>query len=591
MTLGAAVDASLLYNDCEEEMKLKAITIENFRSITESRRVPLGQVTTLIGANNEGKSNILRAIAIAVHSLNGMYTDKQRYSARLVHTSDGKMRMREDRLGYSRQWDLPLELQKKAKAATRLTLELTLTPNERARLNEIWGASPPAGDLIVMITHSDGSVQVSSPHVSADAFKPRAVKVCQFVSERFDVQYIPAVRTAGAASTIVSQLVAAELAKVEGDEKYSEALAAIAALQQPVLTSLSESLTATMRGFMPQIKKVTIAVDIATRKTALRATPEILVDDGRQTVLPLKGDGVQSIAALAIMRHASQTAKAKEDILIALEEPESHLHPHAIRELRTILYELAGRNQVVISTHNPLMTNRSELASNIIVTKTQIAPASSVAAIRDELGVRLDDNLSSSEVVLLVEGPNDVLALISILGSSAFLKGALAEGRLSVVSLGGASNLLARARFYDDASCKIHAFLDDDREGRLASARVQTEGVLQGADLNLTFCGGKTEAELEDLFEDAVYSDLLKNEAGRSLPRQGPNKAKKWSDRVRVLLRGVGRPHDDPIIDALKLRVARQASKLGIKAISPGKQGPIESLINSLEAKLGMTSS
>jgi putative ATP-dependent endonuclease of the OLD family len=373
-------------------MKLKTITIENFRSITESRRVPLGQITTLIGANNEGKSNILRAIAISVHSLNGLYSDRQKYQPRLVHTSDGRMRIREDRLVYSRLSDLPLELQKNAKAATRLTLELALNKSERTQLAEALGAAPPSsGELIVTVTHSDGNVQLTSPQISPELFKSKAVKVAQFISERFDVQYIPAVRTAGAASSIVSHLVAGELAKVESDEKYSEALAAIAALQQPVLTSLSESLTATMRGFMPQIKKVTIAVDIATRKTALRATPEILVDDGRQTALTLKGDGVQSIAALAIMRHASQTTKTKEDILIALEEPESHLHPHAVRELRSILYELAERHQVVISTHNPLMTNRSEITSNIIVTRTKVAPAKSVGEIRDELGVRLDE--------------------------------------------------------------------------------------------------------------------------------------------------------------------------------------------------------
>jgi predicted ATP-dependent endonuclease of OLD family len=50
-------------------MKLVSLTVENFRSITSARKIPISQMTTLIGPNNEGKSNILRALAIAMTSL------------------------------------------------------------------------------------------------------------------------------------------------------------------------------------------------------------------------------------------------------------------------------------------------------------------------------------------------------------------------------------------------------------------------------------------------------------------------------------------------------------------------------------------
>ena len=48
-------------------MKLVAFTLENYRSIRQSRRLVLGEgVTTLVGPNNEGKSNILRALVAAL---------------------------------------------------------------------------------------------------------------------------------------------------------------------------------------------------------------------------------------------------------------------------------------------------------------------------------------------------------------------------------------------------------------------------------------------------------------------------------------------------------------------------------------------
>src|SRR4051812_5738677 len=52
-------------------MELTSLTIKNFRSITTASRVPLAASTVLLGANNEGKSNVLRALVLSMKAVLG----------------------------------------------------------------------------------------------------------------------------------------------------------------------------------------------------------------------------------------------------------------------------------------------------------------------------------------------------------------------------------------------------------------------------------------------------------------------------------------------------------------------------------------
>ena len=43
-------------------MLLKEFSVTNYRSITKAHKISLGDLTVLVGKNNEGKSNLLRAL-------------------------------------------------------------------------------------------------------------------------------------------------------------------------------------------------------------------------------------------------------------------------------------------------------------------------------------------------------------------------------------------------------------------------------------------------------------------------------------------------------------------------------------------------
>lgn len=94
--------------------------------------------------------------------------------------------------------------------------------------------------------------------------------------------------------------------------------------------------------------------------------------------------------------------------LILIEEPESHLHPDVQRRLLLALREISGK-QYVLSTHSNVFLN-STLVDLVLFTSfdgaIRIDDATSRAAILNDLGYSVTDNLVS-DLVILVEGPTD----------------------------------------------------------------------------------------------------------------------------------------------------------------------------------------
>src|SRR5690606_34003114 len=131
-------------------------------------------------------------------------------------------------------------------------------------------------------------------------------------------------------------------------------------------------------------------------------------NDGTETDIEMKGDGVKSLAALGLMKSANNKEGAH---ILVIEEPESHLHPSAIHQVNEIISQVAESAQVLITTHNPLFVVRDTVQSNVIVSDGSAVPARSINAIRDVLGIRASDNLTHANYSLVVEGHEDVIAL------------------------------------------------------------------------------------------------------------------------------------------------------------------------------------
>jgi len=563
-------------------MQLVSFSVTNYRSITKAYKLPVLQNTVLIGPNNEGKSNILRALVTSLEFLSGLGNSYWIQRGRLISYH---------RSGKSYDWkrDFPIKLQSSPKlreSIFRLEFKLggaEISEFESEVQSNLNGTLPI--ELKIGEKNELGFKVVKRGRGST--LSKKVGVIAKFVSKRINISYIPSVRTAEAAQDIVSGIVERELSIIESDKAYLDAIVALEKLQQPVLEKVSLSIKNTLKDFLPNVTKVDVIVPRDARRRALRSLCEIIVDDGTPTSLSSKGDGAQSLAALSLMRHASESSAIGKQLILAIEEPESHLHPHAIHQLKTVLSDIAQKNQVIMTTHCPLFVDRNSLKSNIIVHNNRAAPAKDIKQIREILGVRAADNLRNAELILVVEGEEDKCALSELIKhNSQLLSRAISQGTFAIESLFGGSNLSYKLGQIRETMCLTHSFLDHDKCGIDASQKAEMDGLLKLPDITFAKCQGMKESEIEDLYDEKIYSAMLLNKYGVSTLSPKFKGRSKWSRRLEQTFGHTGKPWSDNI----KAKVKRDVSELVVanpsSALNNHKRNSFDALITALEGKI-----
>lgn len=559
-------------------MNLHTISVSNYRSITSAKKIRLDRTTVLIGPNNEGKSNILRALVLAMRILT---------RGRMIYGS--RRQIGYSVQGYDWEMDFPIGKQKsKPNGETEIILEFMLDRDEYTEFqseikSKITGLLP----LKLSIGKKGVKIAFHKKGKGAVGLTKKSRSIANFVSDRIEFEHIPAVRTAASALDVVEDLVGRELSVLEDNEEYQRALQSIAELQKPILDELAGNLKGTLKKFLPKVRDVCIDLPTEQRIRAFRRGVNISINDGNLTPLQYKGDGVQSLSALAMIRHSSIRSGKGKNFVIAIEEPESHLHPKAIHELKEVIDELGEEHQVLITSHNPLFVDRRVLASNIVVNQNKARPAKSVAEIRGVLGVRASDNLRNAEMVLVVEGEDDVSSIRSLIcEKSEYLSACLDNGTLAFDSLGGGANLSYKLSLLRDSICLYHVFLDWDKCGKDAYRKAKQSGLLEDAHFVYAKAAGRNESELEDLLNVSLYKEPLERKYGVSLTTRQFRSKKKWSERIKDTFSAFGKPWDSTVKNSVKNMVAELVKENPENAVSPQNSDIIGGLVASLEYRV-----
>ena len=371
----------------------------------------MSNMTVLVGRNNEGKSNILNALSLAMDIMQ-VYALNPRI---LNMISNRYVRDR-----YKWERDFPILLQNsKPDGCSSVDFSFSLTEEE---LQSIRGSTGILlnSNLPVRVSIGRENVKITIPKRGTAAFgndenRQRAI---DFVCGKIDFNFIPAVRTENDTLKVLGSLIEKELSTLETVPEYIAATEQIERLQRDVLEGISSRIIDPLQTFMPSVRDIQIRIRQDQRRIALRRNVEISIDDGALTPIQLKGDGIKSLTALAMLNIAEQPDKVS---LIAIEEPESHLHPAAARQLYQTISVLSENHQVILTTHSPLFVNRVDVKSNVIVDSGKASLAKRMKEIREVLGTIVSDNLINAENVLLVEGEDDKIALEKLLPAMIFL--------------------------------------------------------------------------------------------------------------------------------------------------------------------------
>lgn len=560
-------------------MRLVEFSVTNYRSITSAHKINLQDLTVLVGKNNEGKSNLLMALNIAM-------------TAVILHGIPGKIPYghRRDTL-YVWERDFPVQFQnRKSGLESIFRLNFLLDEREVTELHELTGIRGNEKIPISVRISKDNNPKIEVPKKGSSSYKEKSEQITNFISNKIAFNYIQAIRTEEMAIRALQFAIVSQLRILEDNPEYVKAQEKINELEQIALDSIADQLVEPLKTFLPSLNSISIDRENDYYHSNYRPQLiDVTIDDGHATSIRNKGDGIKSLVTLAILKEGRSFNGAS---VIAIEEPESHLHSGAIHSLVEVINKISENNQVIITTHNPLFVQQNRIASNVIVDRGTARPAKTISEIRDILGVLPADNLQNARYALIVEGENDKTALEKILPYySESIKEALKNNYLIIKPINGAGNLPHELSELQRSMCRYIVLLDDDKQGREAAEKAETLGLLKPTELRFTICDGSAEAEFEDCIQPKVYQSIINEEYGVDINDRRFRSSKKWSIRMKEVFNHSGVRWTEATEKRTKTIVAESIPKGFSKPediLIMQKAGFIESLAKLVDSMLNL---
>ncbi len=375
-------------------MKIKSVSVRGYRTIKDELSFDIDGAVTLVGPNNSGKTNTLRAL----HCFFTGYENSLGYDFS-TDTCKGEKSLRTNiqitfaEISAESDGELVEAIQSirellKVSAPTpdEITLYLTFSPNS----NPVYRAYPN----VRRPKQSDGV-----------AYSRAEKKLFEYIFEKFSIHYIPSEKSI---EGIYENLILPFLLKqVHG--VLLEHLPRVKAALTDTANEIKNTLhTAGLQHFNPSF-------EIPKSADEMLKTVGFNLQDSNITSFFRKGMGIQSAVMLAtfcwIARQEQSSGKLS---LWLIEEPESYLHPELATQCRLILKELGTLSQVVVTTHSlgfvPQDPNQAvgiQLDGKWTKGSTFKTYHEATSRIKKSLGVKFSDYYNFTRYNVLVEGQTD----------------------------------------------------------------------------------------------------------------------------------------------------------------------------------------
>jgi putative ATP-dependent endonuclease of OLD family len=351
---------------------LSCIKIEHFRGI-KSLELNLAETTVLVGENNCGKTSILHALRACLSSLRSA-----------------------SRASPFEEFDLHFSgIGADPTTAPPIVITLTFQENEAGEwLDDIEQRLGGTGGIIALLAPSDrGRVQLRvtaqySKHAQEvettydfldAAGNPYPAKQRVRLSDLQQLRplfYLSALRDAGREFSRTAQFWSPFVKNSQIDEATRAAIEA----QLENINSQIIDAHGTFKGVRDHLAKVQQLVELGSSDVvSVDAVPARMFDmlsrtqvsiasaTGARLPIGRHGEGTQSLTVLMLFdaflrsemarRHGFRDSKP----IVALEEPEAHLHPNAVRALWKTIDDIAG--QKLIATHSGDLLSQVSLSS------------------------------------------------------------------------------------------------------------------------------------------------------------------------------------------------------------------------------------
>lgn len=336
-------------------MKIYKIAVRNFRSYVSDNEGPSIEIDVgdglnlFVGTNNCGKSNLLRAVALALGDWEGT--------------------------GYDQQKDRPAQIQAKKHPHSIITLMFKLNPDQQVEhtlldyLNEYERtlspkhtyASQKEACLRVAYTPNRTVTFMVCGKGNAPGERRYLDKCIRQFRKCLRFVYLKSGEGLGDFMKEALHEVLETVLKEHLKENFHAAEGArnafISMLGNGLLQEMGNHLKSELQKVVQEIGLVGIEPRVPMLNDML-STADIRLNDTADTVLLDKGTGIRGVLLVAFLRYLCE--HSHRSMVLAIEEPESFLHPEAQMGVRSSLEELAMRDDIVVlaTTHSPLMLSR-----------------------------------------------------------------------------------------------------------------------------------------------------------------------------------------------------------------------------------------
>lgn len=494
--------------------RLKEITIENYRSIGSDPitiKFPKNTPVTLIGENNAGKSNIIRAVEFMFGEFHPKYQKLEDYD---FHQRDP-----------SRTMVIEAEVSEMKTKIGKFSEECVgfKFKKEQGKEAEYYGIT------------SSGE---SNPYVNNNL---RKELLCVVVSSERNLSYQ---LSYSSKYTLLSKVTKAFHDRLVSDQDKVQRLKELFEKTKAIFHEVGEfkkfsNDMSTIAGEMMSNMTHGLEFDFSSYDPSnYFKNLQVMPYEGSDTrAFEELGTGQQQILALSFAKAYSDNFMGENMILI-LDEPETHLHPLAQKWLAKHMHEFAKDGlQLIITTHSPYFIDLEHLPGIYMVSKPDQtlvqninarefaeycnktgAPNASDSTILEFYSAHSRPGILSglfANKVILVEGTTEELALPILLEGAGF--DVLAEG-VAVISVGGKGNLAKWWRLFTALDVPTYVCFDNDskndekerkRKDALNAIGIDTDSVrevLQSTDWNINekFCvfGSDYEVTMKNTFSE-----------------------------------------------------------------------------------------
>jgi len=177
--------------------------------------------------------------------------------------------------------------------------------------------------------------------------------------------------------------------------------------------------------------------------------------------------GFKQFMSLLLALSAKNKNNELKNNIILIDEPETHLHPSAIRSMRDELLKLGENNQVIVATHSNYMIDTEHPERHLLLKKekgeTLITQLDKNSDFYDDevlypaFGLNVFNELLS-ENIIVVEGKSDKMIISHAIRL-------LSPMSLFFVDAGGVGNCPKLARLLCDKKIKAFVLVDADNHG------------------------------------------------------------------------------------------------------------------------------